>query len=191
MHVIEDGELCALLRAFSPGRMEPYVRFADGRLDLAFRLYAWNVEMSAAFAGPLHCLEVVLRNAMHRALTDCVGREDWWNHQRIKLHRIAVLAVRDAAEKLRRLDKEITADRIVAELPSASGLPCSAREQTTRRNCGGLPFVPHSRRTAASARRSMRSWKRCDGSGTASPTSAVWPIVVGTVTACDSPGHGI
>jgi hypothetical protein len=113
---IENGELDALLRAFSPGRMEPYVRFAEGRLDSAFRLYAWNVEVSAAFAGPLHCLEVVLRNAMHRALIVHFGQEDWWSHPRIELHRSASQSIRGAAEKLGRLGKETTADRVVAEL---------------------------------------------------------------------------
>jgi hypothetical protein len=113
---IENTDLDALLRAFSPGRMEPYVRFSGGLLEPAFRLYAWNVEVSSAFAGPLHCLEIVLRNAMHRALSAYFSKEDWWNHSRILLHKTAIQSIDAANDKLRRLAKGVTADRMVAEL---------------------------------------------------------------------------
>jgi hypothetical protein len=44
---------------------------------MAIRLYAWNIEVSSAFWGPIGVLEVMLRNRIHNALR--TGRSDrWW-----------------------------------------------------------------------------------------------------------------
>jgi hypothetical protein len=82
---------------------------------MALRLYWWNVELSAAFYGPLHCLEVALRNALHDRLAPAYGRADWWD--------VAPLgddgrrAVGRALGKLRRRGVvAYTADDVVAEL---------------------------------------------------------------------------
>lgn len=82
---------------------------------MALRLYWWNVEVSAAFYGPLHCLEVALRNALHDHLAQAYGRPDRWD--------VAPLggggrrAVAEALGKLRRRGVvACTADDVVAEL---------------------------------------------------------------------------
>lgn len=105
-----------LLSAFSAGRMEPYLKVCGGDLSQAFCLYTWNIEASAALNGPLHCCEIVLRNALHNALGGHFGQADWWNHRKIVLDRYAKKSLRDAEEKLRRRRRDVTPDRIVAEL---------------------------------------------------------------------------
>ena len=69
----EAGILNDLEASFSPERMSTYRTAVQGDRDKAFRLYTWNATISAAFYGPLQGLEVTLRNAMHRQLTQCYG----------------------------------------------------------------------------------------------------------------------
>ncbi|MBQ0830814.1 hypothetical protein [Streptomyces tagetis] len=67
-----------MLRAFSKPRMASYLRAARGDAQKAASLYWWNMEASAALYGPLNCLEVTLRNALHGVLEQHHGRPDWW-----------------------------------------------------------------------------------------------------------------
>lgn len=111
-----DEEFEGLLAAFSAARMEPYLKHCNGDVAKAFRLYAWNVEVSAALNGPLGCLEVVLRNALHERLAAMVGRSDWWRDRRVDLHDVAEGLLADAATKLARGGKPAVPDAMVAEL---------------------------------------------------------------------------
>jgi hypothetical protein len=66
--------LQSLETAFSPARVDTYldhVRIANAgaTVEDALDLYIWNLQVSAAFQGPLHVLEVCLRNAMHLNLS--------------------------------------------------------------------------------------------------------------------------
>jgi hypothetical protein len=114
--VCMDEEFEGLLEAFSAARMEPYLKHCNGDASKAFRLYAWNVEVSAAFSGPLSCLEVVLRNALHEQLAGMVGRSDWWHDRRINLHDVAKGLLAEAATNLARRRKPEVPDAMVAEL---------------------------------------------------------------------------
>jgi hypothetical protein len=42
--------------------------------------YTWNIEVSSAFWGAVHVLEVSLRNAENQQLTRRYNRLDWWRH---------------------------------------------------------------------------------------------------------------
>ncbi|WP_327110538.1 hypothetical protein OHB12_22440 [Nocardia sp. NBC_01730] len=64
--------------ALSQARFAPYLAKTGGDIDTAIRLYWWNIDISAAFYTPLHCLELALRNAVHQRLTDEFKRQDWW-----------------------------------------------------------------------------------------------------------------
>ncbi|WP_345392536.1 hypothetical protein [Nonomuraea salmonea] len=57
---------------------------------MAWDLYQWNVQVSEAFYGPLHCLEICLRNAEHDQLRNRFGTDDWW--------RVAPLNMSEAAK---------------------------------------------------------------------------------------------
>ncbi len=101
----------------SPTRFRPYLREADGDCATAIELYWWNVEVSAAFYPALHCLELALRNALHRQLVEKFGRSDWWEVAPLEDHHYALVG--KAADKVRRQLRQrrpVTPDDLVAEL---------------------------------------------------------------------------
>ncbi|MEV7772224.1 hypothetical protein [Kitasatospora sp. NPDC086791] len=102
-------------RSLSGPRLQTYATAAGGQ-SAAIRLYWWNIEVSAAFYGPLHCLEVALRNALHDALKRKFGRPDWWSIA--PLDADGARLVTDAQAKCgRRIShRPTTADDVVAEL---------------------------------------------------------------------------
>lgn len=71
-------DLQRLSTALGSDRFNTYLTAADGDLDAAFALYQWNIASAAAWWGPLHIYEVVLRNAIHTRLTTLAGQAEWW-----------------------------------------------------------------------------------------------------------------
>ena len=101
--------------ALSLPRFVPYIAAASGDTDMAVRLYWWNVEISGAFYGPLHCLGLGLRNALHRQLRTLFGRPDWWAGAPLTPSGLGMIAEVEA--KLRRRGAaRVTADDVVAGL---------------------------------------------------------------------------
>ncbi len=96
-------------------RFAPYLARTNGDVEVAIRLYWWNVEISAAFYTPLHCLELGLRNAMHERLRARFDRVDWWAVAPLSDNgsRTVFAAVLKVAG---RRGRQHTADDIVAEL---------------------------------------------------------------------------
>ena len=75
-----DGNMLDDLEAsFSSERLGTHLKAAGGDRAKALHLYTWNTAISAAFYGPLQGLEVVLRNAMHRRLTESYGAA-WYDN---------------------------------------------------------------------------------------------------------------
>ncbi|WP_445402776.1 hypothetical protein ACSMX9_14860 [Streptomyces sp. LE64] len=103
-----------LVRAFSRPRLSKYLLAAQGQPRTAVRLYWWNVEAAAALYGPLHCLELALRNALHDQLTDRYGRPDWWHAA--PLDQQAQRLVTDAHRKCGRRGIVPAPDSVMAEL---------------------------------------------------------------------------
>ncbi|MFF9059752.1 hypothetical protein ACIRPQ_17650 [Streptomyces sp. NPDC101213] len=104
-----------LLKAFSKPRMASYLAAANGDTAVAMRLYWWNVAASAALYGPLHCLEVTLRNALNDQLAQHHRRPDWWSNA--PLNRNGLRLVDEAREKCERNGTApASVDGIVAEL---------------------------------------------------------------------------
>ncbi|MFD9814208.1 hypothetical protein [Streptomyces sp. NPDC059080] len=104
-----------LVRALSQPRLSRYIVAAQGTSLAAVRLYWWNVEVCSSLYGPLHCLELALRNALHDQLSRKYGRSDWW--EEAPLDRQAKRLVLEATRKCeRRGAVSITPDSIVAEL---------------------------------------------------------------------------
>ncbi|MFE7765809.1 hypothetical protein [Streptomyces sp. NPDC057438] len=103
-----------MARDLSLPRLRRYIRAAHGDARAAERLYWWNVEASAALVGPLHCLELALRNALHSALVRHHGRPDWWEAAPLneRSRRLVDSASRSCGRRLRRT----TPDDVVAEL---------------------------------------------------------------------------
>ncbi|MEO7196347.1 MAG: hypothetical protein ABIZ05_16295 [Pseudonocardiaceae bacterium] len=78
-------------------------------------LYWWNVEVSAAFYTPLHCLELSLRNALHARLCVRFDRVDWWSTAPLSDNGKRIVS--DAVQKMvGRTSQRYVADDVVAEL---------------------------------------------------------------------------
>ncbi|WP_030545867.1 hypothetical protein [Streptomyces albus] len=103
-----------LVRALSRPRLSRYVVAAQGEPLTAVRLYWWNVEICGALYGPLHCLELALRNALHDQLSRKYGRSDWW--EAAPLDGVTKRLVMEARRKCERRRVVPTADSMVAEL---------------------------------------------------------------------------
>jgi hypothetical protein len=131
-----EAEAFSVLRAsVSQDRLEPYLAACRGDQAAAARLYARNIQISAAFHAPLGCLQVACRNAMHHQLSALLSREDWWDATELRLHRRNVLPMTrteiscDDAGPLRPLEW-------LQSSPSDSGSHRLDREPTTRTACG-------------------------------------------------------
>jgi hypothetical protein len=98
----------------SPARFGPYLARTGGDTEAALRLYWWNVDASAAFYTPLHCLEMALRNALHRQLVAAYERADWWANAPLQDNGRRL--VNDADRKLANRAGLTTADDVVTEL---------------------------------------------------------------------------
>ena len=109
-----DAEPDWIRDALSVQRFAPYLARTGGDMSAAIKWYWWNVEISAAFYAPLHCLEVTLRNAVHRRMTVEFGRTDWWAVA--PLNESGRRIVEDARSKLATRDRLRTAGDMVAEL---------------------------------------------------------------------------
>src|SRR5882672_7060199 len=70
--------LDSLSKALSLERLHPYLLLSDNDRLLAIKLYEWNTALSESFYGLLQGLEIALRNAMHRVLSEAYGRSDWY-----------------------------------------------------------------------------------------------------------------
>ncbi|NQW89985.1 hypothetical protein HQQ88_06715 [Curtobacterium sp. VKM Ac-2861] len=112
--MIDPATLPELPRLLSAPRFDRYAARYGGRADLGSRLYAWNCEIAAAFWGPVGCLEVFVRNALHDQLRRS-RRDDWWNDPTVRLLERERRAVTDATRTLvRRGVSDPEPDQIVA-----------------------------------------------------------------------------
>lgn len=101
--------------AISADRFSTYRRWAGQDDALAKRLYTFNVELSAALYGPLHMLEVALRNVADRRLTAKRGA-DWMDDAGTLTVPYQQTCVIKAREQLTRDRKAGTHSQMVAEL---------------------------------------------------------------------------
>ncbi|MEV6306425.1 hypothetical protein AB0M02_43945 [Actinoplanes sp. NPDC051861] len=109
-----------LRRRFSPERLEPYLGAADGDLDVALDLYAWNADLSADLSTTIGHVEVLLRNAIHQNLTEWseerFGEPKWFLDPGHRLQPRAVQDIAAARRRATRSGRPETPGRVVAEL---------------------------------------------------------------------------
>ncbi|MEY9951817.1 hypothetical protein [Leifsonia sp. EB34] len=102
----------AFAASLSEPRFRRYLNRYDGRRQMAIRLYAWNIEISSAFWGPIGVLEVMLRNRIHDALRS--GRSDAWWYDGVNLaHREAAGLQATINRLFSRTGHEPTPDEVV------------------------------------------------------------------------------
>jgi len=102
-----------LTYCLSAPRFHVYLKQADNDIDKACTLYKANMELSGAFYPMLSVVEVSLRNAINETLKAYFGDEYWFSN---KLPADFSPYITEAVQKLKSQRKNITADRIIAEL---------------------------------------------------------------------------
>jgi|SRR5690554_2262832 len=97
----------------SQPRFNIYLAKTNNNFGKAYQLYKVNIELSEAFYPILSVLEVSLRNAVHETLKTYFQDEFWFKNS---LPIEFLPFVSEATQKLTAQRKNITADRIIAEL---------------------------------------------------------------------------
>lgn len=120
--VHEPGPLSVLLQQhLSPPRLSTFLRAAGGDLDRAVELYRWNAAVAGALWEALGHGEVVLRNAVHDALTarhERLGRPDhWYDDPAHELEQRARDDIAAGVRRIRRAGGRPEPGKVVAELP--------------------------------------------------------------------------
>lgn len=114
MTKLDIATLGHLPQRLSTARLAPYLERSAGSTEHALRLYAWNIEVTSAFWGPIAVLEVVVRNAIHDAMRSG-RRDDWWSDPDVRLMDRERRAVDGAVQTLvRRGVPQPTHDQVVA-----------------------------------------------------------------------------
>ncbi|QNE35778.1 hypothetical protein [Leifsonia shinshuensis] len=102
----------AFAASLSEPRFRRYLNRYDGHHRLAIRLYAWNIEVSTAFWGPIGVLEIMLRNSIHDALRH--GRSDDWWYDGVNLAQREASVLQATINRLfDRTGREPTPDQVV------------------------------------------------------------------------------
>lgn len=104
-----------IVDVLSQERFETYRVWASGDENLAIRLYSYNVQLSTALYGPLHMLEVALRNVTDRKLTAVYG-PGWLDNPAVLTSAYQRRCVSDARAQLQREGKAANHSQMVAEL---------------------------------------------------------------------------
>lgn len=107
------AQIDAIERAVSSERFARYLVPASDRSG-ALEWYRWNLALSAAFYGPLQCLEVSLRNAVHDRLAPNYG-DSWYAHASLLTSRDRETG-RQAVDRVAATGKPVTPGRVIAEL---------------------------------------------------------------------------
>jgi len=117
---VDPAGFSNLPKVLSAPRLAPYVGACGGDARKAVRLYTWNVEVSSAFWGAVHVLEVALRNAEHEQMAARYGRPDWWNDGTVYLHAVMqkqlAQAKVDASKAAHKNQRAAMPDDVVAAL---------------------------------------------------------------------------
>lgn len=106
-------EVDAIEAALSFDRFARYLDAASSKSE-ALQYYAWNTALSSAFHGPLQCLEVGLRNAIHDRLSRSYGTS--WFHNTAILRGNDIAFATEAKHRVDQTGRPATPGRIVAEL---------------------------------------------------------------------------
>lgn len=105
----------ALASLMHPDRFAPFLTAANGDPQRAVNLYAWNIEVSSAFWGSFHMLEVSLRNTLHARLSQIAGKEEWWTTD-LPIHNFERKQINDALQKVAKSQTTPTPGHVIAEL---------------------------------------------------------------------------
>lgn len=104
-----------LARFLSAERLATYLRAAENNQKQATDLYIENLDQSRVLYSKLHWLEVGLRTAMNRQLSQKYGAE-WFHNPHIGLNEKDISQIEKAKEQLAKENKPLTNSNIIAQL---------------------------------------------------------------------------
>lgn len=108
------GAVADLLKALSEPRFQTYLTQANGDPEMGMRKYVWNAALASGLHGPVHILEVVLRNAVHDRLKHVRGAS-WFDLPNLLKGPEAAM-VNEARSYIATRGEPATPDKIIAEL---------------------------------------------------------------------------
>lgn len=112
---MDAGAAAGIDDLLSEARFARYLDRYKGDRVLARRLYTWNLAASSALWGPIHVLEIAVRNALHNRLVERTGRGDWWADTHVRLCNNEQESIDSAIGTLaRRGTDNPTSDQVVA-----------------------------------------------------------------------------
>jgi len=76
---LTPDELLQLPNVISSPRFATYLQAKNNNIEQALALYRWNLEVSAAFMGPLHLCEVAIRNGISDGIETIHGNNWPWS----------------------------------------------------------------------------------------------------------------
>ena len=98
-----------------PDRFSGFLEAADQDSHIAERLYIWNIQVSAAFWGGFHFLEILLRNAIHAKFIEYAQTEEWWQTD-LPIRQAERNAIHEAKVKVFKHQKFPSPGHVIAEL---------------------------------------------------------------------------
>lgn len=113
--MLKHTDYDTLAHFLSVERLATYLRMAGNDRNKAADLYIENISQCRTIYGKLHWLEVGLRNAMNRELSQKYGAE-WFNNPHIGLSEKDTSQIEKAKEQLRKENKPLTNSNIIAQL---------------------------------------------------------------------------
>ena len=107
--------------ALGPDRLDRYLRACSDDVTAALRLYEWNCAVSSALFEVLGDVEVVVRQALHRELSEWHESRgfpgEWYDNAHGLLMPSAVADIAKARQRLMRKRVTISPAGVIAELP--------------------------------------------------------------------------
>ena len=115
MFLYDAATLAQIEQWLSTDRLTKYMTTTNGDLESAVKLHVHNTALSAAFFGPVQVLEIALRNAFHRELTNHFGAL-WHDEAAFRVDQDIVDNIDSAKNKLASMKMPVDTPHIVAEL---------------------------------------------------------------------------
>ena len=110
----DDEKLALLVKSLSRERFNTYLTaVGDAGSTAAMQTYTWNASVASRFHGPLHILEVTLRNSVHGRMSENHGAAWFELHY---LHGSEKNAINDAKKFLTDRKEPATPGKVVAEV---------------------------------------------------------------------------
>lgn len=108
-------------RALGPDRLDRYLRACSDDVTAALRLYEWNCAVSSALFEVLGDVEVVVRQALHRELSEWHKSKgfpgEWYDNAHGLLTPRAVTEIASARRRLKSRNLHETPSSLIPELP--------------------------------------------------------------------------